>query len=60
MGNLYLLKYNNYYNRIKKIEGDDPSNYAGYMVTTIYNFKNPVPNINFIENDGLNTEVVIN
>lgn len=60
MGALYLLKYNNYYNRIKKREGDSVDAYSGYMVTTVYNYKNPIQNYNLNIRDGINTEVVIN
>lgn len=60
--NLYLLKYNNYYNRIAKIENtledylqtDDRGNYL-YLLGG-----EPLTKINFNPNDGVSTNQVIN
>lgn len=51
--NLYLLKYNNYYNRqIKKY--DSLSNYLDYLCTSNeIGDQNPITDLNFIENDGV-------
>lgn len=51
--NLYLLHYNNYYNRIVKKE-DNLSGYLPYMIGT------PLQNINFIPGDYINTTQVVN
>lgn len=56
--NLYLLQYNNYYNRIfKKL--DTAAEYIPYLCAGVI-AKNPVPNVNFISNDGVVTEQIIN
>ena len=53
--NLYLLKFNNYYNRIvKKFD-----TLAEYLVTPYYN-NDVVENVNFNPNDGVDTEQIIN
>lgn len=53
--NLYLLKYNNYYNRIaKKFD-----TLAEYLVTPYY-ANEYVENINFNPNDGVNTTQIVN
>lgn len=51
--NLYILKYNSYYNRIVKYE-DSLSNYLKYVVGDVYT------DINFNPNDGINTTQYIN
>lgn len=50
---LYLLHYNNYYNRLVKQE-ISLQRYIDYIVGE------PLPNINFIPNDFINTEQIIN
>lgn len=51
--NLYLLKYNNYYNRQIKKYGT-LTNYLDYMCTsTEIGDQNPITDLNFIENDGV-------
>lgn len=50
---LYLLQYNNYYNRIVKRE-ESLSAYQEYVIGK------PIQNVNFIPNDGVNTTQVIN
>lgn len=56
--NLYLLQYNNYYNRIfKKL--DTVAEYVPYLCAGVV-AKNPIPNVNFIPNDGVVTEQIIN
>ena len=53
--NFYLLKYNNYYNRIvKKFEA-----LGDYLQEPYYNNIN-ILNVNFNENDGVNTTQIIN
>lgn len=53
--NLYLLKFNNYYNRIvKKFD-----TLAEYLVTPYYN-NDVIENVNFNPNDGVDTEQIIN
>lgn len=53
--NLYLLKFNNYYNRmVKKFD-----TLAEYLVTPYYN-NDVVENVNFNPNDGVDTEQIIN
>lgn len=49
---LYLLAYNNYYNRLVKKE-ESLNDYAEYIVAT-------QENINFNPNDGINTQQVVN
>lgn len=53
--NLYLLKYNNYYNR-KAMKFDT---LAEYLVTPYYD-NEYVENVNFNPNDGVNTSQVVN
>lgn len=53
--NLYLLKYNNYYNR-KAMKFDT---LAEYLVTPYYD-NEYVENVNFNPNDGVNTTQVVN
>lgn len=48
--NLYVLTYNNYYNRVVKSEPDLAS-YSGYVIHTLLG-------ANFNPNDGVNTEYV--
>lgn len=50
---LYLLNYNNYYNRLVKKE----NNLASYMR---YVIGNAMPGVNFNPNDGIFTEQIIN
>lgn len=50
---LYLLRYNNYYNRILK-KYDTLDEYEDYIIGV------PLPNINFIPNDGITAKQVIN
>ena len=53
--NLYLLKFNNYYNRIvKKFD-----TLTEYLVSPYYN-NNVVENVNFNPNDGVDTEQIVN
>lgn len=56
--NLYLLQYNNYYNRIAKRE-ETAADYLPYVVQGVM-INNPLTNINFIPNDGVSTEQIIN
>lgn len=51
--NLYLLHYNNYYNRIVKKE-ETLSDYLPYQIGET------IENINFIPNDFINTEQIVN
>ena len=58
---LYLLKYNNYYNRIVKYEND----LNGYLAVNenseyLYQLGMPLTKINFNPNDGVLTSQVIN
>ena len=55
MLNLYILNYNNYYNRIVKRE----SSLADYLSTKYYN-NVVINNVNFYMNDGVNTSQVLN
>lgn len=55
MLNLYILNYNNYYNRIVKRE----SSLANYLSTAYYN-NVVISNVNFYMNDGVNTTQVLN
>lgn len=50
---LYLLKYNNYYNRIVKQE----ENLSAYQQ---YSLGNPIQGVNFIPNDFVNTTQIVN
>lgn len=55
---IYLLQYNNYYNRqLKKYDALGP--YKGFMCEGVLN-NNPVTGVNFNPNDGIETELVIN
>ena len=56
--NLYLLQYNNYYNRQYKRE-DNLLAYNKYECKGVV-AQNPLTGINFIPNDGVSTEQVIN
>lgn len=56
--NLYLLQYNNYYNRTFKKE-DSLTGYAPYKIQGTL-IQNPIQNVNFIPNDGVMTEQIIN
>ena len=58
MNSLYLLRYNNYFNRIVKQE----ANLSGYMPYVLSDVpsSNPLLNINFNPNDGIQTEQIIN
>ena len=51
--NIYLLNYNNYYNRICKKE-DTLTNYLNYHVG------DTIQGVNFNPNDGVNTELIVN
>lgn len=53
--NLYLLKYNNYYNRIVK----KFNTLSEYLVTPYYN-NDVVENVNFNPNDGVDTTQIVN
>ena len=53
--NLYLLKYNNYYNRIVK----KFNTLNEYLVAPYYN-NDVIENLNFNPNDGVDTEQIIN
>lgn len=53
--NLYLLKYNNYYNRIVK----KFNTLSEYLVTPYYN-NDVVENVNFNPNDGVDTIQIVN
>ena len=50
--NLYLLNYNNYYNRVVK-RLNNLNDYSPYILTTI-------ENVNFNPNDGVNAEQIVN
>jgi hypothetical protein len=56
---LYLLQFNNYYNRQYKYY-DSLSVYSQYMCTGGFLDQNPITDVNFIPNDGVNTKQVIN
>lgn len=62
MSTLYLLQYNNYYNRqVRKEETLD--NYKQFLVqpnTDEYGNKNIIENVNFIDLDYINTTQVVN
>lgn len=51
--NIYLLNYNNYYNRICKKE-DTLTNYLEYQIG------DTIQGVNFNPNDGVNTELIVN
>lgn len=55
MSTLYLINYNNYYNRKVKKE-DSISAYAAYLPSGA----TALSNINFNPNDGINTEQIVN
>ena len=58
LSNIYLLKFNNYYNRqVKKY--DSLSGYSSYLCAGVLS-TNPLTGVNFIPNDGVNTTQVIN
>ena len=52
MSKLYLLQYNNYYNRTVKVEGNSAYDYLEFTRLTL--------DCNFNPNDGIDTEHVIN
>ena len=54
MATVYLLKYNNYYNRIVKKE----ENLAGYLQDAY--LLASFDNVNFVDNDGVNTTYLCN
>lgn len=56
--NLYLLQYNNYYNRIFKRE-ETVADYARYVVSGVMT-QNPISGVNFVPNDGVVTEQIVN
>ena len=66
MINLYLLKYNNYYNRkfkllpnnklIRESSTDDSPYYSDYLVSNAIT-QGIFSNINFIPGDGINTDI---
>lgn len=58
MYNVYLLQYNNYFNRIVK-GFQTLAEYAPYVLEHAPEV-NPVPNVNFNPNDGVNTEQIVN
>lgn len=51
--NLYILKYNNYYNRIVKLE-NSLSKYLPYQLG------DTITNVNFVPHNGVVTEQVVN
>lgn len=51
---LYLLHYNNYYNRVVKKE-DTISGYQEYLIG-----ENPIQGVNFIPNDYVDTQQIVN
>ena len=53
LSTLYLLRYNNYYNRILK-KHDTLQDYGQFLIGS------PLTNINFNPNDGINAKQVIN
>lgn len=58
LSNIYLLKFNNYYNRQLKIY-NDLATYQSFMCNGILS-QNPLTRVNFIPSDGVNTTQVIN
>ena len=54
MSNIGLLHYNNYFNRIIKVEGNKWSNYTSVDVNRTY-----LTGINFNPNDGITTTLVL-
>lgn len=54
MSNIGLLHYNNYFNRIIKVEGNKWSNYTSSDVNRTY-----LTGINFNPNDGITTSLVL-
>lgn len=56
--NLYLLQYNNYYNRITK-KFETAAEYLPYLCDGVLS-QNPINGINFIPNDGIVAEQIIN
>lgn len=56
--NLYLLQFNNYYNRQVK-RYDTLSSYSPYYCEGFLS-QNPIPDVNFIPNDGIQTTQIIN
>lgn len=58
LSTIYLLQYNNYYNRqVKKYDSLSP--YLSFLCEGVLN-QNPIPNVNFIPNDGIQAKQVIN
>lgn len=58
LSTIYLLQFNNYYNRqVKKYDSLSP--YLSFLCEGVLN-QNPIPNVNFIPNDGTQTKQVIN
>lgn len=55
---VYLLRYNNYYNRINKKEAN-LSDYEPYQLASTDNTPNPF-HCNFNPNDGISTQLIIN
>ena len=58
LSNIYLLKFNNYYNRQLKIY-NSLQPYKEFMCEGTL-IQNPIQRVNFIPNDGSNTKQVIN
>ncbi len=59
MYSVYFLNYNNYYNRILKVlPYTEATSYLAFPDST--NYPNPLKNVNFDYNDGLNTKIIIN
>lgn len=60
LSTIYLLQFNNYYNRqVKKYDELGPYLNELFLCKGFLN-KNPIPNVNFIPNDGIQTKQVIN
>lgn len=55
---VYLLRYNNYYNRINKKEAN-LSDYEPYLLASTENTPNPFQ-CNFNPNDGISTQLIVN
>ena len=55
---VYLLRYNNYYNRINKKE-NNLSDYEPYQLASTDNTPNPFQ-CNFNPNDGISTQLIVN
>lgn len=59
MANLYLLRFNNYFNRtVRRLNA--LSDYAQYVINGAGPQTNPLQNINFNPNDGVTTDQIVN